>query len=101
MLSKHSLPSHWGQLTETNAFQADVEDLFAANQISANRCEGLLKKAASAGVAGLAGSKRKQSSFKSAARNLKRRKQHDKFRPDVYVWQGPGWDRKTGSTVMV
>ena len=99
MLSKNSLPSHWDRLAPTEAFQTDVEDLFAANQVSAGRCQRLLEKAVKAGVPGMQGCKRPVS-FKNAARNLKRRKMATTFWPDVYTFEGPVWDKKGAKTVM-
>ena len=55
MLSKHAEPSHWKHLTPANAFRADVEDLGAANLISASRCQRLLGKAVDVGVEELGG----------------------------------------------
>ena len=97
MLSKHAEPSHWKNLTPANAFRADVEDLGAANLISASRCQRLLGKAVDAGVEELRGTKR-HSSFKNAARQFKK-KLKKTFWPDVYVFEGPVWDRKLQETV--
>ena len=65
--------------------------------ISASRCQRLLGKAVDAGVEELRGTKR-HSSFKNAARQFKK-KLKKTFWPDVYVFEGPVWDRKLQETV--
>ena len=65
--------------------------------ISASRCQRLLGKAVDAGVEELRGTTR-HCSFKNAARQFKK-KLKKTFWPDVYVFEGPVWDRKLQETV--
>ena len=100
MLSKNTRPAHWKDLTVENRFQANVEDLFAANLVSADRVQSILLDAGQAGVRQLANAAQKRAppSFKNAARAA-RKKTKFTFWPEHYVFKGPVWDRKTATVV--
>ena len=72
-MSKHALPYDATSLTAAHRLERNIEDLGAANLISASRLQTLVQDAVGAGVKRL--NKRKNApSFKNAARAWKTKK---------------------------
>jgi len=96
MFSKHRLPKTSDGEAPNVAFQEDVEDLYAENLISANRCQQLLGKAHKAGVKVLKKTV-KQLFKKNAARSVLNRRLKNTKWPDKYWAEVRVWDKKTQS----
>jgi len=84
-------------------FMEDVEDLYADNFISAQRCQKVLEKAAKAGIKNIV--KRVKPGFvrkslrKNLARDITRRKLRGSKWPDYYWFDCRVWDRKQDKEV--
>ena len=94
MFAKSRLPRIAHGEAAHAALQADVEDLYAENLISANRCQTLLKKAYKAGVNEFK-KVAKPSFHKNAARSLVRRRLKNTKWPDKYWAEVRVWDKKS------
>ena len=87
-------------------FMEDVEDLYADNFISAQRCQKVLDKAAKAGIKNIVTGPKKagvvrSSLGKNLARDITRRKLKGSKWPDKYWFDCRVWDRKRDKEVTV
>jgi hypothetical protein len=85
-------------------FMEDVEDLYADNFISAQRCHKVLEKAARAGIKNIVKQVKKpglvrKSLGKNLARDITRRKLRSTKWPDYYWFDCRVWDRKQDKEV--
>jgi len=94
MFSKHRLPRTSDGEAPHIALQEDLEDLYAENLISANRCQTLLSKAHKAGVASLKKTAKRWLK-KNAARTVVNRRLKNTKWPDKYYAEVRVWDKKT------
>ena len=96
MFSKNRLPRTSNVEAPHDALQEDLEDLFAENLISGNRCQTLLHKAHKAGVKAFRKTARRWLK-KNAARTVTRRRLKNTKWPDKYWAEIRVWDKKTKS----
>jgi len=84
-------------------FMEDVEDLYADNFISAQRCQKVLEKAARAGIKNIVKQVKpglvRKSLGKNLARDITRRKLRSTKWPDYYWFDCRVWDRKQDKEV--
>ena len=85
-------------------FMEDIEDLYADNFISAQRCQKVLDKAAKAGIKNIVTEPKKagvvrSSMGKNLARDITRRKLKGSKWPDKYWFDCRVWDRKRDKEV--
>jgi len=83
MFGRNRLPHTSNVEAPHDALQEDLEDLFAENLISANRCQTLLDKAHKAGVKALHKTAKRWQK-KNAARTVTRRRLKNTKWPDKY-----------------
>ena len=96
MFSKHRLPKTSDVQAPYVALQEDLEDLYAENLISANRCQTLIGKAHKAGVKEFNKTAKKfGKTAKNAARALTNRRLKNTKWPDKYWAEVRVWDKKT------